>query len=388
MNSLSPSRLPLTPSQNLKAADPKSDWTLLVYTCSSPDIVDNSRQSLQALANATPTATKVVVDWGQPDGTGRRCTLQNGQFDQAADCDPAQKRDFATPENLSDFLKWGMKQYPSKHYAVVIGGHGAGFLGCVTNGERRKMMRLPQLREALENSGLKPDLVVFNSCLMSSMETLSELSATTPIIVGSQGAEHGLGMPLAQWAPQLHKSNDGASAAASLIEACKSTPEQTPLVSASRTDQVDGVRQNLERLCEAIEKSPESKAALVQDLKQWTGHWETVQDFALFRQIDLGQVASRWSKCSGVSDEIRQSCQKLNAAADAMVFASTNENQHEVGVSIFAPAPENAKWEQLQLFDGTLGRLYSALELSKSGRWDETLQSLLSGSQTDRTVEK
>jgi hypothetical protein len=380
VNSLSPSHR----SPSSAAARASADWTVLVYTCSSADIVDNSKQSLEALAQSDLYSTNVAVDWGQPDGTGKRCVVENGKLTQVDSSDSSTKRDFATPENLSNFLEWGIKQYPAKHYAVVIGGHGAGFLGCVTNGERRKMMRLPQLREALENSGAKPDLVVFNSCLMSSLETLTELSGTTPIVVGSQGPEHGLGMPLAQWATQLSKASDGTTAARALVEACKSTPSETPLVSASRTDQVEKVRANLDRLCQAIEQSPESKLALVEDLEQWTGHWETVKDFALFRQIDIGQVASRWSKCSGASQEIRQRCLALNDSAKSLVFDTTNHHQNEVGVSIFAPGPENATWEKLPLFDGSLGKLYSALELSKSGSWDETLQSLLSSSNTNR----
>ena len=34
-------------------------------------------------------------------------------------------------ENLEDFLSWGIKKFPAKHFAVVLKKHGLGFAGLV-----------------------------------------------------------------------------------------------------------------------------------------------------------------------------------------------------------------------------------------------------------------
>lgn len=361
------------------------DWTLLVYTSSSADIEEYSRQSLKQLAQQAPSSLKVAVQWGRPDNSVERFIVEDHKLVPAALGQGDAPVDQASPQNLQDFLQWGMKKFPARHYAVVIGGHGAGFMGCVTDGPRRKMMRLPQLRQALENSPRRPDLVAFNSCLMGGLEMAEELGPLTPVLVGAQGPEHGLGMPLAQWAQALPSSKSGAQAAQALVAQCRLVPEQTPLISALDSAALQTVHQDLQKLCVSIQEHPESLPALRQGLEKMRGHWEKPAEYPLFRQIDIGQLSAIWAGMDGLAAEVRLAAAQLGKSSQEMVLATTNQGPMaqeggEVGVSIFAPTAGQSQWQELPLFDGSLGQLYSQLRLSKTGEWDETIELLTKGS--------
>jgi hypothetical protein len=83
-------------------------------------------------------------------------------------------------ETLAQFLVWGIKNYPAEHYAIAIGGHGAGWYGIIidqTNADASftSMLSLSELRRAfttvIEETGVDQfDLLINDACLMSSIE--------------------------------------------------------------------------------------------------------------------------------------------------------------------------------------------------------------------------
>ena len=38
-------------------------------------------------------------------------------------------KNMAEPNTLSDFIKWGISQFPAKKYAIIFWGHGSGIHG-------------------------------------------------------------------------------------------------------------------------------------------------------------------------------------------------------------------------------------------------------------------
>lgn len=92
------------------------------------------------------------------------------------------KADMSSPDTLRDFLEWGMKKYPAKHYMVVLAGHGAGFPGALPDYKSKKHMSLRGISDTFEEvqnrTGIKPDLVVMDACLMAQAEAAVELQNT------------------------------------------------------------------------------------------------------------------------------------------------------------------------------------------------------------------
>ncbi|MBI2265250.1 MAG: hypothetical protein HYU64_08775 [Armatimonadetes bacterium] len=95
------------------------------------------------------------------------------------------------PESLRDFIASSMKQFPSKHYMVVMMGHGSAWQG--TSEISPKSIALA-VRDAVVESnretgrGDKVDTLVFNSCYMSNLEALREFPKAAQTVVASEMA--------------------------------------------------------------------------------------------------------------------------------------------------------------------------------------------------------
>ena len=114
------------------------------------------------------------------------------------------------PKTLTNFANWCMKEYPAKHYALIIWDHGSGFLG-YENGKissknssfRLKgiswddtdedYLTLPELQDALSeitaDGSEKLDIVGFDACQMGMTEVFYELSPYAKYAVASEEVE-------------------------------------------------------------------------------------------------------------------------------------------------------------------------------------------------------
>jgi len=316
-----------------------ADWGVLIYSSGSRDIEANCRAALEEVA-AAPLPEDVVV--GAQLGTADevvRFSLPAGTREHL----PAQ--DMASTATLKDFLRWGMERFPAKRYAVVLGGHSAGFAGALTDGERRKMLRLPELAEALGE--LKPDVLVFNSCLMAQAEVAAEMAPVAGYLVASQTEEKGLGMPLGQWLQSL--DGEPAAVARSLAQVCATSGERAPRV-ASIDLRAPWLPQ-LDSLARAIEEHPEDRAELRAHIEQEPTLWPR-GDRPLADHKDLHGLLARWESDPGLAPELREKSRQLRAAAPA-------------GLGIYAPSSAGIPLAE---------QLYAPLRLAQATRWDEALK--------------
>lgn len=134
-----------------------------------------------------------------------------------------------TPEtSLSDFLAWGISRYPARHYAVIVWGHGFGFLpagagenccdgqgprgGIAPDMSRNAVLDIPALRSALLKTssallGGRPfDLYASDACLMQTVEVGVELAGAARYIAGAEAKLDPLGLPYRLLVPFLNGS--------------------------------------------------------------------------------------------------------------------------------------------------------------------------------------
>jgi len=94
----------------------------------------------------------------------------------------------ADPQTLSDFLVWGIKNYPAQNYMVILENHGEGWRGMMDDDSHCDAMTLPQLgqafKQAQEETGEKIQVVGFAACLMGSTEVAYELKDATDYLAG------------------------------------------------------------------------------------------------------------------------------------------------------------------------------------------------------------
>jgi len=101
------------------------------------------------------------------------------------------KINMADPNNLYDFIKWGMESYPSEHYMVALGGHGISFVGNTTDltQEVPYMMGTPEMCKAIDliknSMDVKIDILVLDMCYMNSIEIIYEFGKSKNNVVSN-----------------------------------------------------------------------------------------------------------------------------------------------------------------------------------------------------------
>ncbi|MCU1410453.1 MAG: hypothetical protein JWR04_1160 [Rhodoglobus sp.] len=103
------------------------------------------------------------------------------------------------PAVLSEFLSYGIENYPADHYALIVSDHGASWPGVgddeSSDGDGLSLAELNEgISDGLATAGLeKLDLLGFDACLMATYEVASSLAPLANRMVASQELEPGHG---------------------------------------------------------------------------------------------------------------------------------------------------------------------------------------------------
>ena len=112
----------------------------------------------------------------------------------------------AAPETLADFIRWGAENYPAKKYALVLWDHGADarkglMIDELFGGD---LMRLDELKISLAEGGVHFETVLFDACLMASLETACAIEDYADWMVASEELVDGKGTAIYSWLQQLY----------------------------------------------------------------------------------------------------------------------------------------------------------------------------------------
>lgn len=127
---------------------------------------------------------------------------------------------------LTDFVLWGMKNFPAKRYFVIIGGHGDGWKQRGSSARvpknpvreispddnSRNAITTTQLGWAFETvrrlTGKQIDIFGADACLMASVEVATQLSPGVKFMVASQELEPGEGWIYQDFLMRLNRESD------------------------------------------------------------------------------------------------------------------------------------------------------------------------------------
>ena len=124
-----------------------------------------------------------------------RYSVRGGNLTEIAELEQGNMGD---PETLSDFLSFCIREHPAKHTALILWDHGGGTLGGVAYDKnyRDDSVSLPELSEALgkaltreDGTVGKLDLIGFDACLMSTLDTFTVCAPYAGYMIGSQQLE-------------------------------------------------------------------------------------------------------------------------------------------------------------------------------------------------------
>lgn len=175
------------------------------------------------------------------------------------------------PKTLTEFVQWAVKEYPAKKRALVLWNHGGGWRDVYARAVARSsktsrlergiawddtnggdFLEMREVRQALESSNQKLDLIGADACLMGMLEVAYELRERAGFLVASEDLEPGPGwdyvraLGLLQASPAL-PARDFSALLAREYHLSYGTNEATTC-SAIQLDAVQPLAEALDRL--------------------------------------------------------------------------------------------------------------------------------------------
>lgn len=183
-------------------------WTIMVYMVGSNLESGYGRyasadllEMIRGYQKHSNVPANVVVTTGGANRDGWRSTKRsvidhNGKKVISDLGDQA----MATPQALSDFVLWTQQQFPAEHYALILWNHGDGTGGYGIDDSRpgNSRLTLPQLKQTYQTIRAKRDIpldiVVYDACLMGSIEVAEVTSSLATVMAASADLEPGHGL--------------------------------------------------------------------------------------------------------------------------------------------------------------------------------------------------
>ncbi len=176
-----------------------SDWTIIIYLAGDNNL-DGMLNDLfnDILSVGSNEDIKIVVQKdGSRIGDTRRYFIDSEGSKILIDSfnKKGGELNMGNPNNLVDFSNWAVENYPSEKYYLILSDHGSGWLGiCKDESSNKDWITVNELKNALGSIctklGKKLDLLLFNACLMNSVEVYSSISDFVEYVVGSQDEQY------------------------------------------------------------------------------------------------------------------------------------------------------------------------------------------------------
>lgn len=215
-------RVTSSTNQALSASgyNPNDTWTIYVYLCGS-DLESNGGQATtdlnEMLEAELPDNVRVLIQ------TGGASSWQNDTIDpnyierylyhdntfSLVDQQPSSS--MGDPATLSSFLAFGEQNYPADHKVFIFWNHGSGSVYGAAFDELydNDSLTLNEMQQAFQSvyplSMENPpfEIIGFDTCLMSTIDTAKTFSPIAKYLVASEELEPGNGWNYTDWLNQF-----------------------------------------------------------------------------------------------------------------------------------------------------------------------------------------
>jgi len=319
-------------------------------------------------------------------------------------------QDISHPQTLADFVSWGIKKYPAKHYMLVVMDHGAGWPGALNNefsGTSGQMMSTPSIENALETaektSGKKLDIVHFATCLMGSAEVAYQIKDSANYMVASEEAATTDALDYKNIIEKLtleikHGQATPEKVAKMLVAHFADEDNKGAFLTHAAVDlkKMGNVKDCLNKFAEALKKTNIPMAVIKENfsLAQDFGKPAPFRPFKDYRDLkEVAKVIMEDDRIQKQDKDLTSAASSLYNAVDEAVIAKTppgifhkeekmnvktigrktithwigtEEEVHGNGLSIYLPLEKNETYNKLK-------DSYTQLDMSKDTQWDEFL---------------
>ncbi len=387
----------VTPAKPAAAAA-SADWTILVYLDGDNDLEDAAIDDYNEMSSVgSSDSLNIIVqfdrissneDWDNTDygdwrGVKRFRVEKNRRPVKGNQLADLGEQNMGDPQTVVDFVDWGMKTYPAKHYALVFWDHGASWPGIASDDSSDgDMLTLPEIVSAFakirQRTGVqKLDLIGFDACLMGQIDVLQAVAPYGHVAVGSADLEPGEGWAWNAWLSDLAKKpqNDAVALAPSIIKSFtafyKEQDDPSVTLSAFNLDDIDQMTTQLDTLARTmIDTMPASYKAIAKARSYAAEYASGDSDISA---VDLGNFADSLASAS-TDPRIVTAARALTKSIKTARIIQGNGADHIKSSGITVYFPKKKKHYDSSYLQGS--------PLVKATKWDEFLQAFYTGGKT------
>lgn len=363
-------------------------WTFMVYMGADSSLEQFGIDDFNEMAAVgSTTDVNVVVQFDRrPGGTsanGDWTTAKRFYITKDMTPDPTSadsdlgEVNMGDPQELVDFMDWGMTYYAADRYFLVLWGHGLGWRGVVQDSSSSSdYLELDELTWAFQsivanNSGKKIDLVGADACRMTT-EMNYQLKDYVRFFVGSQKDEPEPGWPYHTVLFNLTNDPDMGPAELGMTLAdryVESYIDQTGLAVALSV--VDSSR--LDYLAEEIRRFvDQGRSALPMFPEQFKSSRLNSESYEGNAVYDLYDIFDKLQAEFAINSAPLRLDSALQSSKEAVLTAVSHENHwdnptasirttHARGMSIWYPL-------------GVFNQTYHQLDFNLATGWDDYLE--------------
>ncbi len=368
----------LTPSPG---AAGQASWTILVYLDADNNLEGAGLADLAEMqaAGTPPPGVNVLVQidraprYSPLDGNWtdtRRYRVTGGaELELLADdstelIEILGEANMGDPATLSDFVRWGTAAYPARHTALILWNHGAGWPGLAwdESSPGEDNLTLADLAAALNQSGVRLDLIGVDACLMGQMDLFEALAPYADLAVASEEIEPAAGWDYRAWLGHLYTRPDLSphDLAATLVDdylAHYTTQNPEPSVTLAAVDLARWaeVRAAVEALAAAIQVDLAAALPAIGDSRAAVETYATAYpaEVEAYAAVDLAHFARLLAKESP-DPALAEAARRLDAAIGAAVVAEAHGSAFSQASGVAVYFPRNSRVLDTAYFEAAL----------------------------------
>lgn len=352
----------------------KADYTFLVYMIGS-DMETNFQMASEDLEEmmdigSSPSVNIVLQTggakkWANPvirSETNQRWLIEQNYMRLL---DNIGMGNMDKPQSLTDFITWGVKEYPAKKYVLLFWGHGLGSVDGYGGDENfgNKKMSVAELQMGMEKAytitEAKFDLIGFDNCKMAGLETAYALKNYGKYMIASVDYTNKNGWDYKEILQAVHDDPF-----ISTIELGK-TIAQGYLSQSEENGEEEDLQQSiidLSKVDDVMKAWDRFSKKMIQELETLQGFSSILyarfvaEDYAdesdMVDMVDLSTLI-------GNSIDARQEAKEISKSVEkAVVFnMKTPEHPRGRGISIYFPA-----WDKTRFIEKDF--IYQSLDFS------------------------
>ena len=352
-------------AEHARPAATGQSWTVLVYMCGGNEETAHGAASakLESIMSVDyPENVNVVVQTGGSAKWNTKGVYNdyNQRFEAGYGtlylADQAMSANMGDYRTLTDFLSWGVSNYKSDNYMLILSGAGGGSMDGMISDENfdGDSLNLEEISYAMSLAGQHFDIVCLDASLMGGIETAAALSTCSKYLVAPQSIQDSDTFDYAGVLQYVcdNPSSDTADICKAVCDLYYAGSEANGTAAETAMSVVD--MSKVSTLNQAFDGMAGEMLVSTNQMSDYINMTNAVssahmyggatEDEGYSNLIDLGDTAMK------IHDYVRNTADAVvDALNDAVVYRVCGANQHDsTGLNMYYPiSPDN---DELQMY--------------------------------------